>query len=976
MADNVQVKFGAQTSDLDSDLSRLTSEFKSLFSSIEGEVRSMSNVVQKEMKEVTRSIQKVERDGAGLGKVFAGIKGKIAGLAAGVGLAQLARQTVATVVEFERLRAVLTTLEGGAADARFASLKKFATETPYDLQQVVTAFTKLKAQGLDPGEDALRSYGNIASAMGKNLDQIVEAATDAAVGEFERLKEFGIKARQQGDQITFMFKGQSTTVKRSSEEIQKYLRNIGDTDFAGAMDRQMDTLGGAISNLQDGLASFADDIGKAGLGAALNQVASDMANTTGEAANLSTMIGEGLGDTILAVWQIVEGFGEIVTTVFSGISEIISTVTGGIINDGNQTMGLWQTMRVMVNGFATAVKVAFQTIAYVVRVTADAFVSFGQIVGKIASFDFSGAVDAWRNWGVKQRKAAQDASDAVIKTLQDGKKKQDSIVTGPGPAAPKVDLPKYAALGAGQMGKAAKGGSGGGADSKMAKWRDELQSRIEAESGFFKDSTAMEIAFWNSKLKLVSSKSKEAMQIRRTLFQLEKTQAKEALDIELSALDDKQDAAKDDQTQQMNLQDQKMAVLARSYGEDSQQYRNALREKNRMARDFAKENVDIERDRVDRVAQIAQIGADAQAEITRTELDDRRAMIEDMADLGGIDPRERLVALAQILDEQLTLERDHENTVYAIKAQSVRDQIELYGKLSPERRRLLGELEVLEAEHNAKMDQMQAQQAAQVRQHNRDVAKETRQMWVDALSPIGSAFDNVLQGMLKGTDSFRNLFIGAMDQLFSQFVSNALNMGVQWLATQLGMTTATQAQNSIRLASTASSATAGAAIASTAGTAQIATNAAVGAAGAFAATAPIPFVGPALAPGIAAAAMAAILGFGSLLSAEGGMDIPSGQNPLTQLHEEEMVLPKGLANPLRSMLAGAGPRQNGMADAARSAGAAAAQSSNNQANSFSFAPQITSNDPSLESMLSKEGSAMRRWFNRQVRSGKIKPPKE
>lgn len=44
-------------------------------------------------------------------------------------------------------------------------------------------------------------------------------------------------------------------------------------------------------------------------------------------------------------------------------------------------------------------------------------------------------------------------------------------------------------------------------------------------------------------------------------------------------------------------------------------------------------------------------------------------------------------------------------------------------------------------------------------------------------------------------------------------------------------------------------------------------------------------------------------GFGmlSLPHAAAGFDIPRGVNPLTQLHEEEMVLPKYLANPIREM---------------------------------------------------------------------------
>lgn len=73
-------------------------------------------------------------------------------------------------------------------------------------------------------------------------------------------------------------------------------------------------------------------------------------------------------------------------------------------------------------------------------------------------------------------------------------------------------------------------------------------------------------------------------------------------------------------------------------------------------------------------------------------------------------------------------------------------------------------------------------------------------------------------------------------------------------------------------------------------------------AGAWAALSAIPIVGPALgvAAGIAAFAGVSAL-VGKVASARGGYDIPAGVNPMTQLHEEEMVLPKQHANTIRAM---------------------------------------------------------------------------
>ncbi|PZL89488.1 phage tail protein [Acinetobacter baumannii] len=73
-------------------------------------------------------------------------------------------------------------------------------------------------------------------------------------------------------------------------------------------------------------------------------------------------------------------------------------------------------------------------------------------------------------------------------------------------------------------------------------------------------------------------------------------------------------------------------------------------------------------------------------------------------------------------------------------------------------------------------------------------------------------------------------------------------------------------------------------------------------AGAFKAMVSIPYVGPILAVGAGAAAFGLVAGLaGKIKSARGGYDIPAGVNPMTQLHEEEMVLPKQHANTIRAL---------------------------------------------------------------------------
>lgn len=221
--------------------------------------------------EASQALKDVASNAAALERAAADSSQRLATIAAGfVGLiassAAVGVKVFEVAAKFESLNAQLKTATGSAAGAglAFDSLTQFATETPYELDQVVSAFIKLKNLGLDPSTEALRSYGNTASAMGKSLDQMVEAVADAATGEFERLKEFGIKAKSQGDQVSFTFQGITTTIGKNSAEIEGYLRQIGDVNFATAMSDKMETLDGKISNLKDSIDLFYKKLGDAG----------------------------------------------------------------------------------------------------------------------------------------------------------------------------------------------------------------------------------------------------------------------------------------------------------------------------------------------------------------------------------------------------------------------------------------------------------------------------------------------------------------------------------------------------------------------------------------------------------------------------------------------------------------------------------------------------------------------------------------
>lgn len=204
-------------------------------------------------KDMDAARRTVERTFGSIEKDVARLKDMIGGLFAGVSATMFVGKLVAVQREFDVLNSSLKTVTGSAAAAErdMAWLKQFAKETPFGLAQATQGFVKMQALGLNPTRAALTSFGNTASAMGKDLNQMIEAVADASTGEFERLKEFGIKAKKEGDNVSLTFQGVTTNIGNNAAEITAYLQAIGDNQFAGAMAERAKTLDGAIAGLGD-----------------------------------------------------------------------------------------------------------------------------------------------------------------------------------------------------------------------------------------------------------------------------------------------------------------------------------------------------------------------------------------------------------------------------------------------------------------------------------------------------------------------------------------------------------------------------------------------------------------------------------------------------------------------------------------------------------------------------------------------------
>ena len=269
--------------------------------------------------------------------------------------------------------------------------------------------------------------------------------------------------------------------------------------------------------------------------------------------------------------------------------------------------------------------------------------------------------------------------------------------------------------------------------------------------------------------------------------------------------------------------------------------------------------------------------------------------------------------------ERLDLEIEFENRRYQIAYDALQERIALaeqdptysqsaIDKLKQQMAELGQGHEREQTKNQGKRENQRRKDAPNVMEMLQDGGKN---VWEEAQQQMGQAFS----AMLSRTQNFRqamNGFFKSMGQTFIQEMVRKPLAGMMQRMVQesaiykmiFGTKEALETAAAAKTAATKATET----------TAVVSSNAVQAASGAAASQASIPYVGPILAVAAMAAMMAAVMGLmggggggGStttttrIPSAAGGWDIPTGINPLTQLHENEMVLPAEHAQTIRDM---------------------------------------------------------------------------
>ena len=282
---DVTVRFRGDTSNLDRALRNVNRGMKGL---------------QKNSKSANRSLQGIQKSSMLVSGALKTAALALGAFAVGKGIQGVIQATTT----FEGFRAQLTAYLGDqrAANAELARLEELATGLPQSLQDLTHGFTVLTREGIGTANKEMKAFANIASANNKTLGQLAEALGDATRGEFERIKEFGVKVNKDGDKFVATFQGQTLAVEDSAIDIVNSIRKIGEKGgtFYGAAESQANTLTGAMSRMGDSVQKAFRTIGEGGLATAISEVADRMSKFLDNNKELMKDIGEGLAAALYA----------------------------------------------------------------------------------------------------------------------------------------------------------------------------------------------------------------------------------------------------------------------------------------------------------------------------------------------------------------------------------------------------------------------------------------------------------------------------------------------------------------------------------------------------------------------------------------------------------------------------------------------------------------------------------------------------
>jgi hypothetical protein len=294
--------------------------------------------------------------------------------------------------------------------------------------------------------------------------------------------------------------------------------------------------------------------------------------------------------------------------------------------------------------------------------------------------------------------------------------------------------------------------TGGGTDDRLAAWKDELRQMQEAEGYFHEFSKAQEAEFWAAKLALVRTNGAADVALRRELghiiFDDRKAAAQQELQNDLAKWATMITAAQNDKEKQISIAVARTATMKAIFGEESKEYQAALNEELKIRDDWVKKEQAI--------------------------MKVRTKMIEDAATAEVAIEEENLnqqVALREVSTQQkFATEQQFENRLYALKLQALQQEKAALEAGTIAYVQVEAKIEALEQAHQLKLTTI----ANQAELDRKQVAIQAAQ---DVENAFGTFIDDLISRNKSLKQSFQDLvksITSDLNKLASQEIAKQL----------------------------------------------------------------------------------------------------------------------------------------------------------------------------------------------------------
>lgn len=541
----------------------------------------------------------------------------------------------------------------------------------------------------------------------------------------------------------------------------------------------------------------------------------------------------------------------IAVAIKDGFGAVFHSVFGeDIPKDIDYVAGVVNAFKTFFVGFKVGMLVAFEAIGLGVNLLKANFVTFVNVAERALHMDFAGAKAEWSKGAAAMEAEVKASAARIVKIAADGKKQMDDVWAAPkAKTAPKKSAQEldpdldFSKKKADSIVK--------GFETELALQKAHFETSSGLEGRYIEFSKQQEQAFWESKLKTLTKGSDDYKAVQLKIAMDRIAIAKKAFDVELAEIRNNEAEYKNNTDMKLQFANEYLDKVTTAYGSESVQFAEAQ-----------KHIIEIKRQAIEQLKAVDLV---------------RMKAIESFK-LDQISAEEDLIKLQQSLglaDSMTTLKADQEfeDRRYEIRRRSLEELNDL-AQLDPDSNpvevaKINAELESLELAHRSKMRTIDNSMTMERQKNNMSVIAAFQHGMATMIKSVATGTATVGQAMKSFMLSMADAVIGILAE-----------MAAKWVATKIAEMI----------------------IGKTAAISGVASNAAVAGSAAVASAAAIPMIGWAMAPAAGAEAFAAAMAFGAVIPAAAkGFDIPAGLNPITQLHEKEMVLPAQQADVIRDM---------------------------------------------------------------------------